>query len=167
MQLKLRTNDLCEFLRNTTEGFEPEAQDKGIQLILALPVGKLPVRIDEAPAGRCQSPAQREQVHALGRPDLGEGEPRRPRSRVRVEDTGIGIAPEMLPRLFDLFSRGQSAQEAEPSALGIGLAVVREVVELHGGTVQARSPGEGKGSEFTVRLSAVDAEPETPELATK
>ena len=76
---------------------------------------------------------------------------------LRIEDTGIGIGAEMLPRLFDLFSRGKSAEQFAPTGLGVGLAVVREIVELHGGTVQARSAGEGKGAEFTVRLPAASS----------
>lgn len=79
---------------------------------------------------------------------------------VRIEDTGIGISADMLPRLFELFSRGKGARELAPSGMGIGLAVVREIVELHGGDVQARSAGAGKGAEFTIRLPAAeDADP--------
>jgi PAS domain S-box-containing protein len=79
---------------------------------------------------------------------------------VRVRDTGCGIASDMLPRVFDLF-----AQATPNSGLGIGLAVVRGLVERHGGTVDVRSEGEGKGSEFVVRLpmagSSVSAQPRT------
>jgi signal transduction histidine kinase len=69
---------------------------------------------------------------------------------VRVEDTGMGIAPEMLPRIFDLFTQVQSTESHE--GLGIGLAVVKDLVTRHGGTVQVESQGPGKGSEFIVRL---------------
>jgi PAS domain S-box-containing protein len=69
---------------------------------------------------------------------------------VRVEDDGIGIAPDMLPRIFDLFT--QAEEVSETGGLGIGLAVVKNVVALHNGVVQVRSDGLGKGSEFTVRL---------------
>jgi PAS domain S-box-containing protein len=72
---------------------------------------------------------------------------------VRVEDTGMGITPEMLPRIFDLFTQVQSAESHE--GLGIGLAVVKDLVTRHGGTVQVESQGPGKGSEFTVRLPLV------------
>lgn len=67
---------------------------------------------------------------------------------VRVCDTGKGIAAEMLPKIFRLFSQAPD----EPGGLGIGLAVVRGLVERHGGTVEARSNGPGQGSEFVVRL---------------
>ena len=69
---------------------------------------------------------------------------------VRVEDTGIGIAPEMRPRIFDLFTQVQSPESHE--GLGIGLAVVKDLVTRHDGTVQVESQGPGKGSEFSVRL---------------
>lgn len=71
---------------------------------------------------------------------------------IRVSDNGMGIAPEMLPRLFDLYAQGQPSPGAELHGFGIGLALVRLIVEMHGGTVRAKSDGVGKGSEFTVRL---------------
>jgi CheY-like chemotaxis protein len=71
---------------------------------------------------------------------------------VAVRDTGIGIAVEHLPRLFEMFSQSAPALERSQGGLGIGLALVRGLVELHGGTVEAHSEGPGKGSEFVVRL---------------
>jgi signal transduction histidine kinase len=78
-------------------------------------------------------------------------------SVLRVQDTGIGIAPDVLPRMFDLFVQGVPGSARVQTGLGIGLAVVRRLVELHGGTVQAASDGPGKGSTFTVRLPSVPA----------
>jgi PAS domain S-box-containing protein len=72
---------------------------------------------------------------------------------VHVEDTGRGIDPEMLPRVFEMFT--QVDAEGSAGGLGIGLALVRELVQLHGGSVQAVSLGSGMGSEFTVRLPLV------------
>jgi len=71
---------------------------------------------------------------------------------IRVRDTGIGIAPEVLPRIFDLFTQLDHRMERSQSGLGIGLALVRRLVEMHGGTVTAHSEGPGCGSEFVVRL---------------
>jgi PAS domain S-box-containing protein len=71
---------------------------------------------------------------------------------ITVRDTGIGIPPELKPRLFTLFSQAGSAIERSEGGLGIGLALVRGFVELHGGSVEARSDGPGRGSEFAVRL---------------
>jgi signal transduction histidine kinase len=76
---------------------------------------------------------------------------------LRVRDTGIGISPDLLPQLFELFVQGDPGSTRVRTGLGIGLAVVRRLVELHGGTVQASSDGLGKGSTFTVRLPRVPA----------
>jgi CheY-like chemotaxis protein len=69
-----------------------------------------------------------------------------------VRDNGIGMAPEMLPRVFDLFAQAQRGLARSEGGLGIGLTVVRRLVELHGGRVEARSEGLGRGSEFLVFL---------------
>ncbi len=74
---------------------------------------------------------------------------------LRVRDTGIGISAEMLPRLFDLFTQGRQAPHRADGGLGIGLTLVRRLVELHGGRVEAASEGQGCGSLFTVRLPRV------------
>jgi PAS domain S-box-containing protein len=71
---------------------------------------------------------------------------------IGVSDTGRGISPEMLPRLFDLFFQGPRGVDRAEGGLGIGLALVRSIVELHGGTVEAHSKGVGRGSEFVIRL---------------
>jgi two-component system CheB/CheR fusion protein len=73
---------------------------------------------------------------------------------VRVRDSGIGIAPDMLLRVFDPFMQVDHSARRSEAGLGIGLAVVRNLVELHGGRVSAASAGLGQGSEFTVRLPA-------------
>ncbi|WP_240807872.1 ATP-binding protein [Polyangium spumosum] len=73
---------------------------------------------------------------------------------IRVRDNGIGIAPEVLPRIFEFFVQDRQALDRAQGGLGLGLAIVRNLVTMHGGTVSARSEGKGKGSEFTVRLPA-------------
>lgn len=78
-----------------------------------------------------------------------------------VTDSGIGMAPELLAHVFDLFVQGDASLDRAQGGLGIGLALVRELVTLHGGTVQAQSAGVGLGSTFTIRLPRI-AEPETP-----
>jgi PAS domain S-box-containing protein len=71
---------------------------------------------------------------------------------VRVTDNGIGIAPEKLTAIFELFTQASATSEGSRYGLGIGLALSRDLVALHGGTIQARSQGVGRGSEFIVRL---------------
>ena len=76
---------------------------------------------------------------------------------VRVKDNGIGIAPESIPEAFELFSQLNRRQERHQGGLGIGLALVKKLVDMHGGSIAAESEGSGRGSAFTVRLPAVAA----------
>jgi CheY-like chemotaxis protein len=78
-----------------------------------------------------------------------------PHAVVSVRDNGRGIAAEQVPRLFEMFSRGSHS-----SGLGVGLSLARRLVEMHGGTIEARSDGVGKGAEFTVRLPALPSVPD-------
>jgi PAS domain S-box-containing protein len=78
------------------------------------------------------------------------------RARISVKDTGVGIQPELLPRVFELFVQGERRMERSQGGLGIGLAIVRNLVALHGGTVRAVSDGPGQGSEFIVDLPIID-----------
>ncbi len=71
---------------------------------------------------------------------------------IRVRDNGIGIAPDQVPRIFDMFAQVDTSFERSTAGLGIGLSLVRQLLALHGGTVEARSGGVGRGSEFIVRL---------------
>jgi signal transduction histidine kinase/ActR/RegA family two-component response regulator len=75
----------------------------------------------------------------------------------RVADTGIGLEPELLPRVFELFVQGERSLDRSQGGLGIGLTLVRRLTELHGGTAEAQSPGAGLGSVFTVRLPLIEA----------
>jgi two-component system, sensor histidine kinase len=81
----------------------------------------------------------------------------------RVRDTGIGISQAMLPHVFDLFRQGETGLDRARGGLGIGLTLVRRLIELQGGTVTAASDGAGQGSTFTVRLPAIDAPPASVE----
>jgi two-component system CheB/CheR fusion protein len=90
------------------------------------------------PGGRIEVRVAREDDHAA----------------VRVRDNGIGIAPELLPHVFELFTQGDRSLDRTRGGLGIGLTLVKRIVELHGGTIEARSEGVGRGSELIVRLPA-------------
>ena len=74
---------------------------------------------------------------------------------IRVKDTGIGIPPEMLPRIFEMFTQVDPSLERSQSGLGIGLMLVQRLVEMHGGTVEAHSAGPGMGSEFVLSFPVV------------
>jgi CheY-like chemotaxis protein len=71
---------------------------------------------------------------------------------VSVEDAGIGIAPESMPELFEMFGQAPMARERAQGGVGIGLSLAKALVEQHGGTITAKSPGVGRGSVFSVRL---------------
>jgi PAS domain S-box-containing protein len=75
----------------------------------------------------------------------------------KVKDSGIGIPPEMLPRVFELFTQADHSLDRSQGGLGIGLTVVRKLAEMHGGSVSVTSEGNGRGSEFTVRLPLSDS----------
>jgi signal transduction histidine kinase len=71
---------------------------------------------------------------------------------VRVQDTGVGIAADFLPRIFEAFTQAVNPLTERPRGLGLGLAIARHLVELQGGTLEAASPGVGRGATFTMRL---------------
>jgi PAS domain S-box-containing protein len=156
LKLEMNKTDLRDVLNEVALGLGHSARQKGVKLECLMPAGALEVMLD-------RERFQRVVLNLLGNaikytPDGGtvwvkatqEG-----RDIVfRVEDTGIGIAPDVLPRIFDLFTQEREAADLVPSGLGIGLTIVKELVELHGGNVQARSAGSGKGAEFSVRLPA-------------
>ncbi|GAP95881.1 sensor histidine kinase [Leptolyngbya sp. NIES-2104] len=77
--------------------------------------------------------------------------------KISVKDTGIGIEPEFLPYVFDRFRQADSTTTRSHNGLGLGLAIVRHLVELHGGSIEASSPGMGEGATFTVRFPVLQA----------
>jgi PAS domain S-box-containing protein len=83
-----------------------------------------------------------------------------------VSDTGIGIRPDFLPLVFERFRQADSGSTRSSGGLGLGLAIVRHLVEMHGGTVHAESEGEGKGATFTLRLPLMIVKPGPPEKRT-
>jgi CheY-like chemotaxis protein/anti-sigma regulatory factor (Ser/Thr protein kinase) len=84
---------------------------------------------------------------------------------LRVRDTGIGISAELLPCVFDMFTQGRQDLDRSEGGLGLGLTIVKSLVALHGGEVEARSEGPGTGTEFVVRLPALAAEAAARALA--
>ncbi|MBD2114118.1 MULTISPECIES: PAS domain-containing hybrid sensor histidine kinase/response regulator [Cyanophyceae] len=86
-------------------------------------------------------------------------------AEISVSDTGIGISPEFLPHLFESFRQEDISITRRHGGLGLGLAIVRQLVDVHGGTITARSPGEGQGATFSVRLPQLSVETSTDPAA--
>ena len=101
--------------------------------------------------------------------EASDEDPPAPEAVLRIRDSGVGIAPEMLSRVFDLFTQAERSLDRSQGGLGIGLSLVRRLVELHGGTIVAHSAGLGQGSEFVVHLplrpesGAPSTDPKRPE----
>jgi CheY-like chemotaxis protein len=83
---------------------------------------------------------------------------------ITISDTGQGISPELLPHIFDRFRQFDSSSTRRHSGLGLGLSIVRQLVELHGGTVEAESPGEGEGTTFRVILPMISVHRELSDV---
>ena len=107
--------------------------------------------------GIYQSAEQCRQVHAATAAISTSASSVRGRTWWCIRDTGIGIAAEALPHIFDMFTQVKGASELAQGGLGIGLSLVKRLVELHGGQVRAHSGGVGAGAEFAVRLPLCDA----------
>jgi signal transduction histidine kinase/AmiR/NasT family two-component response regulator len=81
---------------------------------------------------------------------------------ITVRDNGVGISAEMIPRVFDMFTQAKQSQDSSQSGLGVGLALVHRLVEMHGGTIKAHSDGPGRGSAFILRLPIAEAAQASP-----
>src|SRR5262249_24286071 len=128
----------------------------GLELELELPAGPLPVTGDATRLsqviGNLLHNAQKF-TDAGGRVLLrAAAEPDGAHAVIVVRDTGIGIEPEVIARMFDAFSQRDTSLDGARGGLGLGLSLVEGLVELHGGEVRAASAGAGRGSEFIVRL---------------
>lgn len=159
IQLELARIDLRDVLHEVAGLMEPLAAEKSVRIEVVMPPSPLWVRAD---AARIRQVAvnlvgnairynrQGGHVWMVGNVEAHE-------ALCRVMDDGLGIFPPVLPRLFELFSQEADAEERRQRGTGMGLVLVRQLVELHGGTVQAKSAGLGKGAEFSFRLPSADA----------
>jgi PAS domain S-box-containing protein len=159
MRLDIRTVDLHRVLESALDAVRPAADAKGLRLQSLLdpsagPLNGDPDRLQQVvwnllmnavkftpKDGRIQLALQRVGSHL----------------EIVVSDTGAGIRRELLPVIFDRFKQGESGSTRNQGGLGIGLAIVRHLVELHGGSVTAESAGEGQGATFRVKLPRVAA----------
>lgn len=160
MKLHLRKElvPLAPVIQSAVEAALPVIEKQAHQLTLALPPEPIyldgdPTRLAQIFANLLTNAAKytEREGHIWLRADKQGRE-----IAVSVQDTGIGIAPEHLPHVFEMFSQVAPALSRSQGGLGIGLALVQGLVELHGGAIEARSNGPGKGSEFIVRLPVVE-----------
>ncbi len=157
IRLLMEPLDVARPVQQAVEGVQPLVGERGLTLSVSLPPE--PVFVDADPT-RLQQVVGNLLTNAAKYTDPGGHillTVRQEGSDVvlRVRDTGIGIPADMLPRIFDLFVQAERRLDRSQGGLGIGLTLVRRLVEMHGGSVTAHSEGPGKGSEFVVRLPAL------------
>jgi PAS domain S-box-containing protein len=166
LRINIRRTDLHAVARAALDSVRPAAEAKGVLLVADLQPGS---------ADFCGDPDRLQQViwnllsnaikftQRSGKVEL-RIERVQSDVRIRVADTGVGIARDALDHVFDRFWQADSSSTRSQGGLGLGLAIVRHLVEVHGGTVQAESEGENQGARFTVsmpvRAVAPEAEPE-------
>jgi PAS domain S-box-containing protein len=160
LELRRERVELASVVRCAVEGSRPHIEASAHRLTVALPPEPVwldadPVRLAQVFANLLTNAAK--YTDRGGRIGL-TAEPRGGEVVVSVRDTGIGIAAEHLPRLFQMFSQVAPALERSQGGLGIGLSLVKGLVEMHGGVVEARSEGPGRGSEFVIRLPVAPAD---------
>jgi PAS domain S-box-containing protein len=169
MRLRRSRVRLAEVIHNAVETARPLIDAAGHELTVSLPPAPIDLDADltrlAQVIGNLLANSARYTEHG-GRISL-TAEGRDGEVIVSVRDTGIGIPPEQLGSIFDMFSQVDRGPERGTGGLGIGLALVKGLVEMHGGTVSAASPGVGQGSTFTVRLPVREepAEPARPAVS--
>ena len=154
IELRRETVELATVIARATETVQPLIDAKGHQLIIQLPNESLlieadPVRMTQVVGNLLTNAAKYSEKG--GRIWL-KSERNGGNAVLIVRDTGIGISSDMLPRIFELFVQVDHASTKTQGGLGIGLTLVKNLVEMHNGTVEARSEGLDKGSEFVLRL---------------
>ncbi|HYF59074.1 MAG TPA: response regulator [Burkholderiaceae bacterium] len=163
MRLDVGDVDLVPVVESAIQTVRPSADDKRIVLRTLLDPAAGPVRGDPA---RIQQIVWNLLVNAVKfTPPAGHIEIRlervASRARLEVTDSGEGIAPDFLPLVFEAFRQGDGSARRRHRGLGLGLSIVKSLTEMHGGRVEARSPGVGRGSTFLVSLPIAAVQPET------
>lgn len=160
IDLRMQEVDVKKIVAGAVETSRPLVEAHGHDLSVSLPPE--PLRVKGDPVRLTQVVTNLLNNAAKYTPDRGSvsvsAETEGDEVVLRVCDTGSGIAPEMLPRVFDLFVQADRSLDRAQGGLGIGLTLVRRLVEMHGGTVQALSEGLGMGSELVVRMPVLAAE---------
>ncbi|HEY6243094.1 MAG TPA: ATP-binding protein [Pyrinomonadaceae bacterium] len=156
LTLNLETASLATAINNAIETVRADADLKNISIDLALPISPIflegdPLRLEQIIWNLLSNSVKFTDAGGKIRValDRQDGD-----AVLTVQDTGQGIHPSFLPRVFDMFRQGDTRASRQHSGLGIGLALVQQLVRLHNGAVEAFSEGPGKGSTFTIRLPA-------------
>jgi signal transduction histidine kinase len=154
IELRKEETDLATVIRSAVETSKPLIEAKGHQLAISLPPDPIPlygdaIRLGQVLANLLNNAAKYTerggQIWLAARRDADE-------AVISVRDNGIGLSAEMLPVVFEMFMQVDRSSNRSEGGLGIGLTLVKNLVELHGGTIAAKSDGPGRGSEFIVRL---------------
>lgn len=155
-KIELRREDVgvTEIICNAVETSKPLIDSAGLQLAVNIPTESMIVNVDPVRLTQVVSNLLNNAAKYTDRDGQIWLTAKREDDWVTivVRDTGIGIPPNMLPRVFELFTQVDRSANRGQGGLGIGLTLVKSLVELHGGTVEARSEGVGRGSEFAIRL---------------
>ena len=155
--------DLNQTVQGSIEALRQTAQEKGLQIVTELSPSSLCVLGDRT---RLDQVMNNLLINAIKYTVAGSisifSSKISDQAAIEIRDTGIGIAPEFLEQVFQPFRRGSKGWLASDAGLGLGLAIARKIVELHGGTIWAESPGLGRGSTFHVRLGLAPAEVSQP-----
>jgi PAS domain S-box-containing protein len=156
VRLERKPLDLAALVRTAVADRRHAAEQAGLELTSVVPDGPVVVEADEARLTQILTNLLDNAVkftEAGGRVEVGLAvETDCGRAVLRVADTGVGIEPGLLPTLFEPFRQADRSLDRSKGGLGLGLALVKGLAELHGGEVEARSEGPGRGSEFAVRL---------------
>jgi signal transduction histidine kinase/CheY-like chemotaxis protein len=158
--LHKETLDLGTILGQAIETAHPLIAEQGHQLIVSYGPGAMhlegdSVRLTQVFANILNNAAK--YTEPGGQITVETARLREDRFLVSIRDTGIGIAPDMLPRVFDLFSQAERSLDRSQGGLGLGLTLVKRLIEMHGGVVRVLSEGLGQGTEFQVELPAAAA----------
>ena len=159
VELQCEDLDLTELVRQTVEGYRESLREAGIALRLDLPAEPLLVRGDRLRLSQALSNLLDNAAKFTprgGHVAVRAAQAGR-RAEVCVRDDGAGIPPEELPYVFEVFTQGDHSLDRSQGGLGVGLAVTKGLIDLHGGEVKAASEGPGKGSEFCILLPLATA----------
>ena len=162
IQLEVSDVDLCEAARRCVQALARDAEVSRLTLTLELPSDPVytkgdPVRIEQVLSNLVTNAIK--YTPPTGTITVAVTEPERGRARVTVTDTGIGVDPAIVDSLFELFTQARQGLDRSRGGLGLGLALVKRLVELHGGSVGAHSAGPGCGARFWFELPIEDRRP--------